>query len=273
MKFYPAIILLFILSFPLSAHSINCKDLDSNEKIINFVKKAQDSNPLLRKNCSAKIEIIPCQGKGCLKKNRKKLKETLHLVKMNNSSRIFSLKGPNARQCVVSRQDRQFLCLECDMQSNNQCRSYNSEDTLIRGTNIDLNDFKWLIAADQQSECKEIPDKPGYFKIITTPAQITTYGKAISFYDKKKEVLVTCNFFSDQILRKVYRFFPKYYKKIDNVWISTAARVRTTQGSEKKYIYETLIRVIKGANKIIYLDPKKDPQLKGINYNVLFSTN
>ena len=83
------------------------------------------------------------------------------------------------------------------------------------------------------------------------------------------------NFYAEGVLRKVYRFFPKYYIKLGKNWLATIIRVRTTQGSEKKYLFETQLRVLTNKNNELrlYLDPAADPNLKGYNVKSLFFTN
>ena len=82
------------------------------------------------------------------------------------------------------------------------------------------------------------------------------------------------NFFAEKVLRKVYRFFPKYYAKVGGKWISTVMRVRTTQGKEKKFIFETLTHIQKKNGKLkLYLDFSADPDLKNVHPESLFSTD
>ena len=82
------------------------------------------------------------------------------------------------------------------------------------------------------------------------------------------------NFFAEKVLRKVYRFFPKYYVKVGGKWFSSVMRVRTTLGSEKKFIFETLINVDKNKGKLkLYLDLTDDPVLKNVPPESLFSSD
>ncbi len=82
------------------------------------------------------------------------------------------------------------------------------------------------------------------------------------------------NFFAEKVLRKVYRFFPKYYVKVDGQWFSTVMRVRTTLGKEKKFIFETLTNVDKKNGKLkLYIDLSDDPEFKNVPPESLFSTD
>ena len=86
---------------------------------------------------------------------------------------------------------------------------------------------------------------------------------------------ITINYFAEGVLRKVYRFFPKYYVRIGDEWIATIIRVRSTRGSEKQYVFETQMRVLKskkGAPRL-FVDPSRDPQLKGYDISSLFFTD
>jgi len=100
------------------------------------------------------------------------------------------------------------------------------------------------------------------------------YDRVVGFYDKKKGVPILMNFYAEKILRKVYRFFPKYYVKVGSQWFSSVMRVRTTSGSEKKYIFETLTHVDKKKGKLkLYLQISDDPDLKNVPPESLFSTD
>ena len=62
--------------------------------------------------------------------------------------------------------------------------------------------------------------------------------------------------------------------QIDDQWISTVLRVRSTQGNEKAFVAETLVYVQRDGNKYdLYLDSKNDPKLKNTNPSNLFITN
>ena len=91
---------------------------------------------------------------------------------------------------------------------------------------------------------------------------------------RKRRFLSWLTFFAEKVLRKVYRFFPKYYAKVGGKWISTVMRVRTTQGNEKKFIFETLTHIQKQNGKLkLYLDFSADPDLKNVHPDSLFSTD
>ena len=100
------------------------------------------------------------------------------------------------------------------------------------------------------------------------------YDRVVGFYDKKKGVPILLNFYAEKVLRKVYRFFPKYYVKVDNQWFSSVMRVRTTLGNEKKFIFETLTHVAKKKGRLkLYLQISDDPDLKNVPTESLFSTD
>ncbi|GIT03354.1 MAG: hypothetical protein CM1200mP28_06130 [Deltaproteobacteria bacterium] len=81
-----------------------------------------------------------------------------------------------------------------------------------------------------------------------------SYDRVLVFLTRKKGY-PSWQFFCKKVLRKVYRFFPKYYVKVGGKWFSSVMRVRTTRGSEKKFIFETLIHVDKNKGKLkLYLD-------------------
>ncbi len=267
------VLLMILLWGALSAQNawaISCKELDTDQKIKAFVKKAKESNPLNRENVSTRLEMTTKE------KGDKKI-EQVHNLRLKDKKRTVFLKGKNAPICAISVGKRDFKCNECTLLTNSQCRSFKSSEksTTIRGTNIDTNDFKLLESSDFKSVCEEIPKKANYLKIISSKvAGNSGYDQIVSYYDKKKEVPVITNYSAKKVLRKVYRFFPKYYIQLKGRWISTVTRVRTTKGSEKKYTFETLIKVLKtkGNKYQIYLDPAKDPALKKANMRLLFNT-
>ena len=191
-----------------------------------------------------------------------------------DNQRIFFASGPNAPRCVIQRSNRQYICSQCGKTSNEQCRSFPSDDsTLIPGTNIDLGDFDLLNKNVSSSKCNKIKKQPNYFK-IDFYRRGEGYNRITAYYDKKKEVPIIINFYSKKILRKVYRFFPKYYIKLENKWYSTVLRVRTTENKEKIYIFETLVHVVKDGKKHrIYTNITNDPNLKNISEDMLFITD
>jgi len=202
----------------------------------------------------------------------------VHSLRMKDKRRIVFTKGQNAPICLVSSGKREFKCNECTVLTNSQCRSFKSSEktTTIRGTNIDTEDFTLAQGNNHDSKCLELPKSPKYFKIISTKkGGDSPYDKIESFYDKKKEIPIMMKLYAKGVLRKVYRFFPKYYIQLKGQWLSTVTRVRTTQGSEKKFTFETMVLVQKDKNKKyrLYLDPMKDPALKKTDPGMLFRTN
>jgi len=253
-----------------SLWATSCKDLNSDAKIRAFVSKTYKSHPLLRENISSTLDIKTKDGKDS--KN-----QTVHMVRLADKKRSYFLKGENNPKCSVKKGDRDFLCNECTYTSNTLCRSYKGDDstTKIQGTNIDTNDFKLLESHDFTNKCFPVKKNKKYVKIVSKKVSgNAAYNKIVSFYDVTKKISVTTNYFADGVLRKVYRFFPKYYKKIKNEWVSTVSRVRTVAGSEKKYSFETLINIKKDGKKnyLLYLSPKDDPKVSK-RVNTLFNTN
>ena len=268
-----ALVLMSLLPSPL--FGIGCKQLNTPKKIAAFLVESQRSNPLLRKNVSVSLEISACEGKVCKKKKlRASKKELLHFQRIGKIRRVFFAKGPNAPRCVILRGNRQYVCSQCRKNANENCRSFPSDDSsLLPGTNIDLADFELLTQGVKSSKCSELKKQPNYFK-IDLRRKAKGYDRIVAYYDKKKKVPITMNFFSSKVMRKVYRFFPKYYIRVENQWFSTVLRVRTTQGKEKTYIFETLVHVAKEGKKLrLFTDALRDPHLKGVSADSLFITD
>ena len=273
------IILIFFL-FQGSVHAVSCKELDSPEKIKSFMNESHLSSPFLRKNVSVTVILDACEGKVCKSKSKRAAqKETLHIQRLDNKRRIFAEKGPNAPRCVIQRGARRFVCSSCGVVSNENCRSFPSdESTIFPGTNIDSADFEFVSGDVKQMKCSKLKN-PKYFKIETlmntdSGDSDKSYDRVLSFFDKEKGVPIMANFFAEKVLRKVYRFFPKYYVKVGGKWFSSVMRVRTTRGSEKKFIFETLIHVDKNKGKLkLYLDLTDDPVLKNVPPESLFSSD
>ena len=273
--------LLFILfGLPNSVSAVSCKDLNTPEKISEFMKKSNQSSPLLQKNISFTLLLDACEGKVCKSKSKRAAqKEKLRILKFKNKRRIFAEKGPNAPRCVIQRGGRRFVCSSCSIVSNENCRSFPSDgSTIFPGTNIDTADFALTSNPASDMSCSKLKN-PKFFKIKTiikaeSGESEKTYDKVLSYYDKEKGVPIMMNFFADNVLRKVYRFFPKYYTKVGGQWFSTVMRVRTTLGKEKKFIFETLTNVDKkNGNLKLYLDLSDDPDLKNVSPESLFITD
>ena len=273
--------LLFIFyGFQNSASAVSCKELNTPEKIKAFLSKSNQSSPLLQKNVSFTLILDACEGKECKSKMKRALqKETLRIIKFENKRRIFAEKGPNAPRCVIQRGGRHFVCSSCGVVSNENCRSFPSDgSTIFPGTNIDTADFTLNSRTGNEMSCSKLKN-PKFFKIETlinveSGESGNSYDRVLSYYDKEKGVPIMMNFFADKVLRKVYRFFPKYYVKVDGQWFSTVMRVRTTLGKEKKFIFETLTNVYKKNGKLkLYLDLSDDPDIKNVPPESLFSTD
>ena len=260
--------------------AVSCKELDSPEKIKSFMNESHLSSPFLQKNVSVTVILDVCEGKVCKSKSKREAqKETLHILRLDNKRRIFAQKGPNAPTCVIQRGARRFVCSSCGAVSNENCRSFPSdESTIFPGTNIDTADFGFVSGDVKEIKCSKLKN-PKYFKIETLINNNSgdtekSYDRVLSFFDKEKGVPIMANFFAEKVLRKVYRFFPKYYVKVEGKWFSSVMRVRTTRGNEKKFIFETLINVDKNKGKLkLYLDLNDDPVLKNVPPESLFSSD
>ena len=260
--------------------AVSCKELDSPEKIKSFMNESHLSSPFLQKNVSVTVILDACEGKVCKSKSKREAqKETLHILRLDNKRRIFAQKGPNAPTCVIQRGARRFVCSSCGAVSNESCRSFPSdESTIFPGTNIDTADFGFVSGDVKEMKCSKLKN-PKYFKIETLINNNSgdtekSYDRVLSFFDKEKGVPIMANFFAEKVLRKVYRFFPKYYVKVEGKWFSSVMRVRTTRGNEKKFIFETLINVDKNKGKLkLYLDLNDDPVLKNVPPESLFSSD
>jgi hypothetical protein len=276
-----SLIIMFSIFWSPLSFSLGCDHLDSAQKIQDFVRQSQQSNPFLRDQLSTWISVSPCQGSACdkaNKKQRKKQKEKFHLLHLDENKRIRSFYGIHKNQCVIHRGERSYLCQACSKNTNSECRSFASADSdnrRIQGTNIDLDDFSLLERPEQVSTCTEFPSKKDIFKITTQlKSEGSKFDKVITYYNKAKKTPVLLNFYKAGILRKVYRFFPKSYLQIGDEWVASAIRVRSTSGSEKKYDFETQVRILKNKNKQpqIFLNANVDPALKGQEIELLFNT-
>jgi len=274
------LIIIILLLFKDSVSAVSCKELDSPKKIKSFMNESHSSSPFLRKNVSVTVILDACEGKVCKSKSKREVqKETLRIQRLDNKRRIFAEQGPNAPRCVIQRGARRFVCSSCGAVSNENCRSFPSdESTIFPGTNIDSDDFEFVSGDVKEMKCSKLKN-PKYFKIETlmntgSGDSEKTYDRVLSFFDKEKGVPIMANFFAEKVLRKVYRFFPKYYVKVGGKWFSSVMRVRTTRGSEKKFIFETLIHVDKNKGKLkLYLDLTDDPVLKNVPPESLFSSD
>ncbi len=273
-------IMLIVFSIQNIVNAIGCKELETAKKINDFMNKSYMSSPLLQKNISLTLILDACEGKVCKsKKKRSTEKENLRILKYENKRRIFAEKGPNAPRCIIKRGGRRFICSSCSLVSNENCRSFPSdESTIFPGTNIDSSDFTLTSKFGKDSRCSKLKN-PNFFKIETKikDGLVETggnYDRVVSFYDKKKGVPILMNFYAEKVLRKVYRFFPKYYVKVGGKWFSSVMRVRTTLGTEKKFVFETLTHVKKNKGRLkLYLNISDDPDLKNVPPESLFSTD
>lgn len=264
-------LIIYINILIVSLWSIECKDLSTNKEIKDFFIKTHKSNPILKENITASLDMIT-------KDNGKKENISFHLLKLKDKKRVYFTKGQNINKCTIRKGDKTYLCNECNYNSSTICRNYKTDDSItrIKNTNIDTYDFDILQSDDFISNCNKIKKNKNYIKIISTNQnRENQYNKVVSYYDKNKNVPIIINYYSQNTLVKVYRFFPKYYKKIDNEWVSTVSRVRSVNGSEKRFSFETLTYVKKDIdnNYFLYTQPADDPLISRSNINQLFNTN
>ena len=270
-----------IIVLPWPVYALSCADLKTPENIRTFIENSKATNPLWRDNLSVQLEISPCEKDECSKANRGKRKakiQNLHVVRLGENHRALIMKGPKTRQCLIKRGNREFLCAECRRTTNFDCRSFVTGDsaTRIAGTNIDTSDFDLITHDNYETVCRELAKTPKYLKLTSTlRSGEGHYETIVSFYEKRREIPITINYFFQGSLRKVYRFFPKYYVKIEKQWIATIIRARTTRGSEKRYFFETQVRVMSkdGTKYLLYFNPKDDLELKGQPIDKVFDTN
>jgi len=160
------LITFILLLFKNSIFAVSCKELDSPEKIKSFMNESHLSSPFLRKNVSVTVILDACEGKVCKSKSKREAqKETLRIQRLGNKRRIFAEKGPNAPRCVIQRGARRFVCSSCGAVSNENCRSFPSdESTIFPGTNIDSADFEFVSRDVKEMKCSKLKN-PKYFKI------------------------------------------------------------------------------------------------------------
>lgn len=264
---------LLVISFSLTgtAFAITCQDLDTNDKIRKFSKKAKESNPLFRKYISTRLEM---------KTNDKKTKKKslIHNLRFDKRKRTYFLKGKDAPLCMISIDEKDFKCNECTLLTNSQCRSYKQDEdsTTIKGTNIDTEDVELAESKDFESKCYNVPKKKNYIKIVSKKVSgDSQYDEVESYYDKKKEINILMNLKSKGTVRKIYKYSPKNFVKIGQEWMSTVSRVRTVNGKWKRFSFETRVKVSneKNGKLMMHLEPAKDPKLKKMDQNLIFSVN
>jgi hypothetical protein len=275
------VLILLLASLPLISLGNDCAQLTNNQRIIRYVNSARSSNPLLRKKISVLIETNPCEKELCLRKNiqkRHQNKQVIHIVRFDRKKRLNFVEGANAPQCFVEIGEKEFKCDSCEQQVNYNCRSYKSSGSSARfkGTNINSDDLDLLSNEQYQSVCQKLPEAPTYFKIITsTSSGASGYDKIETYYEKARKLPVLINFYAENRLHKVYRFFISRYFMIDGEWYSTFIRVRSTLGREKFFEFETIVRVLKNdqGKFHLFVDPKNDPLISRGNQDDLFRTD
>lgn len=266
---------------PGAALALSCKDLNSPEKLRTLLNRTKETSPLAGSRLSAYLEVSPCEGETCAAASRAQrlaLLQHLHVLRMDDNNRIHILRGPNEGQCLITRGERDSICNQCDATSSTKCRSVvrSEQSSRIPGTNLDWQDFAHFTGEEFEPSCQLVPDHAGLLLITAVRKQgDSPYERIVSVIDAEREVPVTVNFFADNTLRKVYRFFPEYYVKVAGRWVATIVRIRTTSGSEKDYVFETQVRVLpdQSGGLQLFTDPAKDPKLAGYDPASLFFAN
>ena len=265
----------------LAVAAVSCADLDDEAKIRAFLERSRAATPLWRDQMSVYLEVSPCEGEVCGQAQRKQriaLIQQLHFLRTGEDRRAFVLRGPYAPQCLVSRGERDVLCARCDGGTNANCRSVVRKEGSgrIPNTNIDLTDWENLSGDAYTARCTPSPGAEGMLELeFRAKAPGAVYGRVVAVVEAGRGVPLLINLYAEDVLRKVYRFFENYYVQVGGEWVSTIMRVRSTQGDEKHYLYETQIRVLPGEDKQprLYFNPQDDPSLKAFNLNKLFFTN
>ena len=191
--YYILLVIFILLLFENSVFAVSCRELDSTEKIKSFMNESHLSSPFLRKNVSVTVILDACEGKVCKSKSKREAqKETLHIQRLENKRRIFAEKGPNAPRCLIQRGARRFVCSSCGAVSNENCRSFPSdESTIFPGTNIDSADFEFVSGNVKKMKCSKLKN-PKFFKIETlmntdSGDSEKSYDRVLSFFDKEKD--------------------------------------------------------------------------------------
>jgi len=276
-KHYLKLLILLLLILPSTIFAIECSDLNTQKKIINFIYDSKELLPIHRRKVSVQMNISPCEKEECQKKNikaRRKKASLLHIVRNDLQTRNFFIKGQNHPSCLVSKGLRKFRCISCSMTLSDQCRSFAASSS-IEGTNLDSEDLQSLGSEDYTYACKDLPKQKGYFKIVSQKVKgDSPYGSVQQYFEKERRLLVKIKYYEDKVLRKVYSISPKKYKNFDGSWMATKIRVRTVQGKESRYLFETMLQVRKKKKKeLVYFDLEKDPLLKNTSLEHLFITN
>tara|TARA_B110000116_G_scaffold267465_1_gene279832 strand:+ start:2166 stop:3014 length:849 start_codon:yes stop_codon:yes gene_type:complete len=267
-------IVIFLVT-PLTVFGVDCSQLTTQEEIHTLVVAAKEAYPLERSKISGQLIVSPCEKSECSKKNielRKKKLITLHSLRVGDDKRTYFIQGENAPMCVVTRGIRKFKCSDCSAISNDECRSFNSKSS-IEGTNLDSVDMQILNSADYVNTCEPYKKSKKFFKIIATKQSGNSlYDKIVTFYEQKRGVFIKINYYAENVLRKVYRFTSKKYVAFDGRSLATEIKVRSTQGSEKKYSFETKLTIGKTNNKLnAYANPDQDPFIENMPLDVLFA--
>ncbi len=277
MKRFILFLLMSLLASPQSIFALDCSQLRTSEEIRQHMLQAKETIPVHRSEISVRLNVSPCERQECSKENiaqRKNKASEIHIVRKDQYSRSFFVDGRNYPVCLINKSKRKFRCSECNYKYSSQCRTY-STSTSIDGTNLDSEDLYSLGSDDFKYSCQTLKKIPSYFKIVGDKLKgDSPYDQVQEFFEKKRGLLVKIDYYKAGILRKTYRIYPKQYVKIKDKWIATKIRVRTTEGKESRYIFETVLIASKEKGKfMIFLDPTKDPLLKNTVMDDLFITN
>ena len=256
-----------------------CPGMGSPNELSKLLARLKSTNPLMLENYSLVFEISACEKEVCLEENqaqRLSQRAVIHLVKLGEKTRVRFLKGPDAPQCLLRVEGRDYKCIHCGDQDNQNCRAFAQEGskTRLQGTNLDRADFDFLEDANRVNLCEVLKDGQ-YWKITASQKTEPTLYPIIEIYlDPKRETPLLVRFFTDQGLFKVYRFFPKYYIQKDQKWVSTWFQVRNVSGREDQFQFETSFKILKGPSQDwrLYFDTSTDPMIGQAKEDELFKT-
>ncbi|MCV6608746.1 MAG: hypothetical protein OIF32_11070 [Campylobacterales bacterium] len=260
---------LFLFFFSTLFSNQVCEYLDSSDKIHKYILQTIHANPISNGNSSVALEIITKKRRGG------KTKSSIHMVNHKEKRRVVFIEGDNKGRCIVGQGEKKYKCGDCSLTSNTLCREMKEKQTTtkILGTNIDMTDFDTSRMVDYTSSCHPVKRRKNYVQIESiNTGKKRKYDKIVSYYEFKRELPVARHYFEKGVLKKVYNFFPREYKKIDGKWMATVVRVRSVEHKEKNYQFETVVK-IKRDSKYKYMlfdDITKDKKINSVPVEELF---
>jgi hypothetical protein len=260
-----------MIYIPVTAKKNNCANLDTNEKVHKYIIDTMQLNPITKDNSSMSLEIKT-------KQKRTRTAKDIHMIRNGENKRIFFTSGEFYPKCLISKGDKNYRCGECTYSTNSFCREQKDErsGTKVAGTNIDLDDFDISHIKDYTSKCSPIRRRRNYIQIESiNTGEKRKYNKIVSIFEIKRNLPIVRNFYEGKTLKKVYRFFPKDYKKVNNQWMATVMRVRSVNGKERKYEFETIVKIKRNSKyKYLFYDKiEKDTLLEGASVDSLFKVD